>query len=124
MRLPNRAMSAFGMKRTCTQPPMTAFGGKADISAVCRSVFWKYQSLFAGKISLFLILGNSPKNLDDPLEICSSNGFNIPPFAKFPVKFPVSREWRSETGPICTGSPASQSGLSIFRVPVRKKARK
>ena len=30
-----------------------------------------------------------------------------PDFAKFPVNFPFSREWRSETGPICTASPAN-----------------
>jgi hypothetical protein len=82
--------------------------------AARRSVFWKYQSLFIEKISLFLFLGNLRKNPDEPLEICSGSAAKAVNFAKFPVKFPVSREWRSETGPICTGSPANQSSLSIF----------
>ena len=34
-----------------------------------------------------------------------------PDFAKFPVKFPVSREFNRETGAISTASPARQSGL-------------
>jgi hypothetical protein len=91
--------------------------------AARRSVFWKYQSLFIEKISLFLFLGNLRKNPDEPLEICSGSAAKAVNFAKFPVKFPVSREWRSETGPICTGSPANQCGLWIFCAPTRQKAR-
>src|SRR6516164_2408237 len=38
-------------------------------------------------------------------------GFGGPKFAKFPVKFPVSREFWRETGAISTASPATQSRL-------------
>jgi hypothetical protein len=74
---------------------------------VLQFLFLNYQSLFEVKISLFLTPGNWSKKPDDLLEICSGSTGKTENFAKFPVKFPVSRELRSETGPICTGSPAN-----------------
>ncbi len=108
---------------------MFAFGGKSDIAillfADCKSVFGKFQSLFAVKISLLLILGKLPRNDDEPRGICSGNGLNLPEFAKFPVKFPVSREWRSETGPICTwlSQPVQSLGFSRQSAPERPQLR-
>jgi hypothetical protein len=60
--------------------------------AARRSVFWNYQSLFVVEISLFLLLGNSRKTSDEPLGIRSGRAAKAVNFAKFPVKFPVSRE--------------------------------
>ena len=67
-------------------------------------MFWKYQSLFAVKISLFLFLGNLRKTPDEPLEICSRSAAKaVPNFAKFPVNFPVLREWGGR--PVRSGLP-------------------
>ncbi len=62
------------------------------------------------------------KNLDDPLEICFGSAGKEVNSAKFPVKFPVSREWRSETGPICTGSPSQPVPSLRFSRPNPQKA--
>ena len=98
-----------------TSATFSGFCLGAGVIQLCKSVFLAYQSLLSVKISLFLIVGNLAKNLDDQVEICSASACIPVDSAKFPVKFPVSREWRAETGPICTGSPANQCGLSNFR---------
>ena len=88
-------------------------------------MFWKYQSLFVVKISLLLILGNLRRNDDEPLGICSGSGLNLPEFAKFPVKFPVSREMdrrlvrsalcRQPTSPPCFAESGGPRTAPLFR---------
>ena len=88
-----RLVALSGHDRRTAQCPLSGNNGHHNSTfADCKSVFWKYQSLFAVKISLLLILGNLRRNDDEPLGICSGNGLTLPKFAKFPVKFPVSRE--------------------------------
>ena len=81
-------------------------------SASCRSVFLNYQSLFAAKISLFLIPGNCRKKPDDLLEFCSARAGKAVNSAKFPVKFPVSPyfHWRN-----VRKSPQTRGNSRVFQ---------
>src|SRR3984893_6227304 len=54
--------------------------------------------------------------------IRSENRRKRPKFEKFPVKFPVSREFAPETGSPLTGSSARQSGLRGFISPLGRIA--
>src|ERR1700726_3701559 len=67
------------------------------------------NSLFLEIFSLLICVGNCAKSDCSAAVSCYKIGLGSPEIAKFPVKFPVSREITWRRGAIGTASPARQS---------------
>jgi len=77
------------------------------------------HSLLREILSLLIWVGNCSRSGCSTAVSCSGSGSQSLRIAKFPVKFPVIREFALETGSISTASPANQSGARRF-YPLRR----
>ena len=87
--------------------------------STCFILCWlDYFPCYGRRNSLFWSLGNLPVSAWIPSATGTQSGSLSPHFVKFPVNFPVSREFHLETASILTASATTQSQLALQKSPL------
>jgi hypothetical protein len=110
-----RASMRKGEGRSCDPSCAQTF---ADDFGRSHSLFLPRNSLFLEIVSLLICVGNCAKNRCGTVAYCHEIGRASPKIARFPVKFPVTREfaWRRVRSPLRRQPASAALGYLTLRV--------